>query len=150
MFQKHGLQKLIKTTRNIKVIPGYQPYCSTKGSSLNSGCRFFVNEGSKFIERNDLNEGNEFQPCWTETVNDNKPNVIARLFYRHPRKNYRDEFVENLKATLNKIKSKNKNMNILMSFLIQCLNTCLLYNRPSLVHDRPSLIDKIFVNKYDK
>ena len=98
------------------MIPGYQPYCSTKGSSVNSGCGFFDKDGLKFIEINDLNKGNEFQSCWTETVNDNKPNVIARLLYRHPKKSYRDEFVENLKATLNKIKSKNKHIIICGDF----------------------------------
>ena len=61
------------------MISGYQPYCGTKENSLKSGCGFFV--GFK-IYRNidDLNrkiasEYNEFQPCWTEIVNDNNPNV---------------------------------------------------------------------------
>ena len=67
----------------------------------------------KFIERNDLNrtignEGNEYQSCWIEITNDNNPHVIAGVFYRHPRKNSGDEFVEYLKATLNKIKNRNK------------------------------------------
>ena len=98
-----------QNTENIKMIPGYQPYYSTKGNSLKSGCVFFVKEGLKFIERNDLNrkianEGNEFQLCRIKIINDNNPNVIVGVFYRHPRKNSGDEFVENLKATLNKIK----------------------------------------------
>ena len=92
------------------MIPGYQRYYSTKGNSLKSGCCFFVKEGLKFIERNDLNrkianEGNEFQSCWIEVINDNNSNVMAGVSYRHPRKNSGDEFVENLKATLNKIKN---------------------------------------------
>ena len=44
-----------QNTQNIKMIPGYQPHCGTKGHSLNSKCGFFVKEGLKFMERNDLN-----------------------------------------------------------------------------------------------
>ena len=67
------------------MIPLYQPYCGTKGNSLKSGCGFFVKEGLKFIERNNLNRkiANEgkFQSCWTEIINDNNPNVIAEVFH---------------------------------------------------------------------
>ena len=57
------------------MIPGYQPFCSTKGNSLKSGC-FFVKEGLKFIERNDrnrkiANQDNEFQSYWIEIINSN-------------------------------------------------------------------------------
>ena len=85
------------------MIPGYQPYYRTKGNFLKSGCGFFVKE--KFIERNDLNrkianEGNEI-------INDSIPaRVLAGVFCRYPRKSSRDEFVENLKATLSKIKNR--------------------------------------------
>ena len=44
-----------QNTQNIKMIPGYRPYCSTKGNCLKSGCGLFVKEGFKFIERNDWN-----------------------------------------------------------------------------------------------
>ena len=55
-----------QNTQNIKMIPGYQPYCGTKENSLKSECDFFVKEDLKFIERNVLNrkianERNEFQ-----------------------------------------------------------------------------------------
>ena len=43
-----------QNTQNTKMIPGCQPYCGTKGHSLNSKCGFFVKEGLKIIERNDL------------------------------------------------------------------------------------------------
>ena len=69
-----------QNTQNIKMIPGYQPYYGTKENSLKSGFAFFVKEGLKFIERNDLNrkianEGNEFQSSWIKIINDNNPNV---------------------------------------------------------------------------
>ena len=72
---------------------------------------FFVKEGLKFMERNDLNrkiaiEDNKFQSSWIEIVNDNNPNMKAGLFYRHPRKNFGDEFLENLKATLKTIRKQ--------------------------------------------
>ena len=43
-----------QNTQNTKIKPGYHRYCGTKGRSLNSKCGFFVKEGLKFIERNDL------------------------------------------------------------------------------------------------
>ena len=43
-----------QNTQNIKMIPGHQPYCSTKGDSLKSGCGFIAMEGLKLIEKNDL------------------------------------------------------------------------------------------------
>ena len=79
-----------QNTQNIKMILGYQSYCSTKENSLKRGCGFFVEEDLKLIERNDLNrkianKGNEFQSCWIEIINNNNPNVIARVFYMHCR-----------------------------------------------------------------
>ena len=56
---------------------------------------FFVKEDLKIIARTDLNtkianESNKFQSCWIEIIN---PNVIAAVFYSHPRKNSGDKFV---------------------------------------------------------
>lgn len=36
--------------------------------------------------------------------------MIAGVFYRHPRKNSGNGFMENLKATLSKIKNSNKHI----------------------------------------
>ena len=60
-----------KNTITNHTIPGYQKFCGTKGSSLKSGCGFFVKEGVNFKERIDLsvkfiNYQNEFQSCWIE------------------------------------------------------------------------------------
>ena len=92
------------------MIPGYQPYYGTKENSIKSWWGFFVKEDLKFTDGNDLNRKiankvNEFQSCWIEIIN---PHLTAAVFYRNPRKNSGDEFVENLKATLNKIKNRNK------------------------------------------
>ena len=157
------------------MIPGYQPYYGTKENSLKSGCAFFVKEGLKFIERNDLNrkianEGNEFQSSWIKIINDNNPNVIVGVFYRYPRKNSGDEFVENLKPTLNKIKNRNKHIIICGDFnydllkyehniyINEFLNTmssnflqqCLTKPTRIVKYNRPSLVDNTFVNIYDK
>ena len=48
--------------------------------------RFYVKEDLKFMKI--ANEGNEFQSCWIEIINDINPNVIAGVFYRHSRKNF--------------------------------------------------------------
>ena len=139
------------------------------------GVVFFVKEGLKFIERNDLNrkianEGNEFQSCWIEIINDNNPNVIAGVFYNHPRKNSGDEFVEYLKATPNKIKNRNKhiiiggdfNYDLLKyehnKYINEFLNTmssnflqpCITKPTRIVKYNRPSMVDNIFVNIYDK
>lgn len=95
------------------MVPGYQPYYGTEEITSKMGVCVcvFVKEGLKFMERNDLNrkiaiEGNKFQSRWIEIVNDNNPNMKAGLFYRHPRKNFGDEFLENLKATLKTIRKQ--------------------------------------------
>ena len=157
------------------MIPGYQPYCDTKGNSLKSGCGFFIKEVLKFIDRNDLNkkivnEGNEFHSYWIEIINYNNPNVIAGVFYRHPRKNSGDEFVENLKVTLNKIKKRNKHIimcgdfnhdllkyehneyinEFLHTISSNCLQPCITKPERIVKYNRPSLVDNIFVNIYDK
>ena len=58
-YQNHDFHKLTheinKSTQNIKMIPGYQPYCRTKVNSLKNGCVFFLKEGLTFIEIKDLN-----------------------------------------------------------------------------------------------
>ena len=67
--------------------------------------------------------------------------MIAGVFHRHPRKNSRDEFVENLKATLNKIKNRNEhiiicgdfNYNLLKYEHNKCINLKILNQANSLI-----------------
>ena len=70
-----------KNTTNNYTIPGYQKFCGRKGSSLESGCGFFVIKGLNFKERIDLkvkftNDQNEFQSCWIVISNDKKDQIF--------------------------------------------------------------------------
>ena len=97
--------------------------------------------------------------------------MIAEVFYRHPRKNSGDEFVENLKVTLSKIKKK-KNKHIIIcgdfnhdllkykhnEYINEFLDTIssnflqpyITKSKRIVKYNRPSLVDNIFVNIYDK
>ena len=99
------------------------------------------------MERNGLNrkianEGNEFQSCWIEIINYNNPNVIARAFYMHTRKNSGDEFAENRKATLNKIKKRNKHVIICGNFSYELLK----YKHNEYINEFLNIISLIFCN----
>ena len=96
--------------------------------------------------------------------------MIAGVFYRHPRKNSGGDFVENLKVTLNKVKKINKhiiicgdfNHNLLKhehnEYINEFLNTvsshflqpCITKPTRIVKYNRPSLVDNIFVNIYNK
>ena len=99
------------------------------------------------MERNGLNrkianEGNEFQSCWIEIINYNNTNVIARAFYMHTRKNSGDEFAENRKATLNKIKNRNKHVIICGNFSYELLK----YKHNEYINEFLNIISLIFCN----
>ena len=69
----------------------YQNYHGNKGSSIKSGCGFYIREGIEFKPQKDLDisyhdTNNEFQSTWIEILNDNKPNKIIGVYYRHPKK----------------------------------------------------------------
>ena len=96
--------------------------------------------------------------------------MIAVVFYRHPRKSSGDGFMGNLRATLNKIKNRHKHIIICGDFnndilkyehnkyINEFLNTmsskflqpCITKPTRIMKYNRPSLVDNIFVNIYDK
>ena len=89
---------------------GYQNYHGNKGSSIKNGCGFYVKESIKFKPWIDLdiayhNTDNEFQSTWIEIFNNNKPNIIIGVYYRHPKNNSNNIFLENLKATLHSLRN---------------------------------------------
>ena len=72
-------------------VEGYQNYHGNEESSVKSGCGFYVKKGIKFKPWKDLDivyhdTDNEFQSTWIEVLNDNKPNIIIGVYYRHPKK----------------------------------------------------------------
>ena len=93
-------------------LEGYQNYHGDRGSSIKSGCGFYVEEGIKFKARKYLDiayhdTDNEFQSTWIEILNGNKPNIITGVYYRHPKKNSNNIFLENLKTTLHSLRNNN-------------------------------------------
>ena len=73
---------------------GYNKFIGQKGTTLKSGCGFFISTKVNFIPRKDLdkhlyiyNQTNEFECKWIEVINKNKPNSVIASIYRHPSKN---------------------------------------------------------------
>ena len=154
---------------------GYQNYHGKRESSIKSGCGFYVKEGIKFKPRKDLDiachdTDNEFQSTWIEILNDNNPNIIIGVYYRHPRKNSDNTFLENLKITLHSLINNNKiclvagdfNYDILKyehnPIINEFINlmysnffqSCILELTRVVLNSRPSLIENIYINTYDK
>ena len=157
------------------ILNGYHPYQGTQGNSLKSGCGFYIRSDLNFINRKDLNisihdEHNEFQSNWVEIINNKGKNILAAVFYRHPRKNSDNTFIKHLQEILNKIKIENKLILISGDFNYNLLNSnkCHLTNefietmysnyfQPCIIEptrivpgQKPSLIDNIFVNTIGK
>ena len=53
-------------------------------------------------------EYNEFQCCWIEIINQNNPNTLGGTYYRHPKKNSNNVFLEKLEENLNNLGNNNK------------------------------------------
>ena len=91
-------------------VEGYQNYNGNEESSVKNGCGFYVKKGIKFKPWKDLDivyhdTDNEFQSTWIEVLNDNKPNIIIGVYYRHPKKNSNNIFLENLKTTFHSLRN---------------------------------------------
>ena len=156
-------------------LDGYQPYCGIRGKTLKSGCIFYIRNHIKYKVRNDLNisyydEDNEFQYYWTEILNDKKPNIIIGVYYRHPKISSNNIFLDKRKETLGKIKNNSKTTiitgdlnydilkydfnktiaNFLNLMYSNFLQPFILAPTRIVGNSRPSLIDNIFINTYDK
>ena len=156
-------------------LEGYQNFCGVKGKTLKSGCGFFIKNEIKYKIRNDLNisfadDENEFQFFWIEIINDKNPNIILGVCYRHPKKNSNNIFIEKLKIILQRIKNNNKivvitgdfnydilkyeHNNIINDFInlmySHFLHPCILEPTRIVSHNRPSLLDNIFINIHNK
>ena len=114
------------TTFIPNTIPGYQNYIGQTGSTMKSGCGFFIANKINFIPRKDLdkqfyNQVNEFECKWIEIINCNKPNSLIATIYRHPSKND-DAFLDYLKTTLNTLKKEKKLIFLTGDFNFNLLN----------------------------
>ena len=151
-----------------KNLIGYQKYMGQSGTTMKSGCGFYIADHVNYIPRKDLdmhfyNQTNEFSCKWIELINKNKPNIIVASIYRHPSKND-TPFLEYLEKTLNDIKKENKyimitgdfNFNLLKHDKNKLINEFLdimlsQFCQPHIIYPTrivdnamPSLIDNIF------
>ena len=96
------------------VIDGYEPFLGTPGTTLKSGCGFYIKSTliAKVHERKDLQCSyydieNEFQSKWIEIVQEKTANIIIGVFYRHP-KSGKHNFTEFNKKFISKVRKENK------------------------------------------
>ena len=164
-----------KSEVKARKLESYQNYHRNRGSSIKSGCDFYVKEGIKFKPRKDLDiayhdTDNEFQSTWIDILNGNKPNIIIGVYYRHPKKHSNNIFLENLKTTLHSLRNNNKvclvagdfNYDILKyehnPIINEFLNLmypnffqpCILEPTRVVLNIWRSLIDNIYINTYNK
>ena len=153
-----------------KNLEGYQKYIGQSGTTMKSGCGFYVSNNINFIPRRDLdthfyNQINEFSCKWIEVINKNKSNIIVASIYRHPSKND-NAFLSYLNNTLNDLKKEGKFIMLTGDFNYNLLNydknesikeflDLMLshFCQPHIVYPtrivdnaRPTLIDNIFLN----
>ena len=69
-------------------LEGHQNYHGNRGSSVKTGCGFYVKEGIKFKPGKYLDIAyrdtyNEFQSTWIKSLNGKKPNMVIGVYYRH-------------------------------------------------------------------
>ena len=91
-------------------MPGYHLYYGVKGKTLKGWCSFYIREDIKYKARNysdisHYNKNNEFQSCYIEILNDQKPKIIIGAHYRHPKKRHDNTFINTLKENLAKLHS---------------------------------------------
>ena len=149
---------------------GYRSYIGQAGTSLKSGCGFYISNHLKFVPRKDLdvhfcNENNEFEAKWVEIININQPNTVIASIYRHP-SNTDLSFIDYIKTTLEKIDKEQKlvimtgdfNMNLINHKQNKLTNEFLEimfshFYQPHIIYPtrvvdnaEPSLLDNIFMN----
>ena len=95
------------------VLEGYQRYDGMSGTTLKSGCGFYVLDGIHYIPKKDLDinvcDGyNEYQFKWIEIINVRTSNFLICVCYRHPKKGSDNTSNERLKQILQKITQSNQ------------------------------------------
>ena len=164
-----------KVTFQPPILPGYDHYKGTTGSSLKGGCGLYISTDLKPRPRPDLNikiktDDMEIETYWTEIIIDKQPNRLVGVVYRHPNKAINDTSVEKLNETLTKIHRENKkvflvgdfNFDLLKhetdtntgDFLQMMLNNgyqpCITEPTRIVNGNKPSLVDNIFTNSVEK
>ena len=157
------------------ILPGYNPYKGTAGSSLKGGCGLYISTDLKPRARPDLNvkiktDDMEIETYWTEIIIEKQPNRLVGVVYRHPSKSNNDKSVEILNETLTKVHRENKkvflagdfNFDLLKhetdtnvgNFLQMMLNNgyqpCITEPTRIINGNKPSLVDNIFSNTVER
>ena len=96
-----------------KNLPGYEPYNGLMGTTLKSGCGFYIRTGLKYVNRKDLDlkycdDLNEFQIKFIEIINQKNANIIMSVTYRHPKKPSDNTFTDKLHDTLENLSKEHK------------------------------------------
>ena len=158
---------------NPKNLSGYQKYIGQSGTSLKSGCGFYISNDINYIPRKDLdthfyNQTNEYSCKWIEVINKNKSNIVVASIYRHPSKND-TSFLEYINSSLLRLSKEGKyimitgdfNYNLLKydkdehtkEFLgIMLSHFCqphIIFPTRVVDNAMPSLIDNIFLNSIE-
>ena len=174
MFDIIALTETWHTKNNVNfspgVLQGYHKYEGICGSTQKGGCGFYIHDSISYINRDEFNkqhkgQNSEFETKWIEIFSATGGNMIIGLIYRHPKQNDKT-FLTYLKDTIKAIKKENKkiiltgdfNLNLLkfeknkeVSEFIELMTLNWLSPQilgPSRVtaHEKPSLIDNIFIN----
>ena len=162
-----------KSDFNPKRIEGYLDYQGMTGSSLKGGCGLYIKDTFTPIPRKDLEfkiseVDKQTENCWIELVNENGPNVLVGVYYRHPSKN-NHLFQEKLKCVLKKVNKEKKKTIICGDFNLNLLNfehdkqvssflnsmfqnnfqPCITEPTRITNANKPTLVDNIFINCFD-
>ena len=86
------------------ILPGYNKYKGTTGSSMKGGCGMYINSELKPLPRPDLNikvkeVDIELETYWTEIILDKQPNRLIGVIYRHPTKINNDKCIDFMNET---------------------------------------------------
>ena len=89
-------------------VNGYQDFIGKPGTSMKSGCGFYIKKDINYLNRTKLDEHyydgkNEFTAKWIEIVNKQGKNFIIASIYRHPG-SADTKFLEYIEKTLLTIK----------------------------------------------
>lgn len=77
--------------KNIPRLENYQVFVERKGFTTKIGCGFYIGKDIQYKQRKNLDisyydDNNGFRSSWIEIIKENEPNIIAGVFYRHPKK----------------------------------------------------------------
>ena len=153
-----------------KKLEGYGEYEGQMGSSLKGGCGLYIRKGINYIPRLDLdnkikNGNSETEMKWIEIIEEKSCNKIIGIIYRHPHQQDID-FIPKFTDILHKLNREKKNIilagdfnydlltyaknekvnDFITTIYENMLHPCITQPTRIIEHQRPSIIDNIFIN----